>query len=65
MGYHVVLFANAAMRVAARAAGEALAELRRTGDAAPLMDRMLSWEDRQALVGLPEIEALERRYAED
>lgn len=65
MGYRAVLFANAAMRVAARAAGEALAELRRTGDAAPLIDRMLSWEDRQALVGLPEIEALERRYAED
>lgn len=65
MGYRVVLFANAAMRVAARAAGEALTELRRTGDAAPLMGRMLSWEDRQALVGLPEIEALERRYAED
>jgi len=64
MGYAAVLFANTAMRVAAQAAGDALVELRRTGDAAPLMDRMLSWQDRQALVGLPEIEALERRYAE-
>jgi 2-methylisocitrate lyase-like PEP mutase family enzyme len=64
MGYAAVLFANTAMRVAAQAAGDALIELRRTGDAAPLMDRMLSWQDRQALVGLPEIEALERRYAE-
>jgi 2-methylisocitrate lyase-like PEP mutase family enzyme len=64
MGYRAVIFANTAMRVAARAAADALGELRRTGDVAPLMDRMLSWEQRQALVGLPEIEALERRYAE-
>jgi 2-methylisocitrate lyase-like PEP mutase family enzyme len=64
MGYRAVLFANTAMRVAAKAAGDALVELRATGDAAPLMDRMLSWPDRQALVGLPEIEALERQYAE-
>ena len=64
LGYRVVLFANTALRVAAKAAGAALAELARTGDAAPLMDRMLSWDERQALVGLPEIEALERRYAE-
>lgn len=64
MGFRVVLFANTALRVAARAAGEALRELRATGDARPLVDRMLTWQERQALVGLPEIEALERRYAE-
>jgi hypothetical protein len=28
----------------------------------PLVGRMLSWDDRQALVGLDEIEALEQRY---
>ena len=65
MGYRIVLFANTALRVAARAAGDALAQLRSTGDAGPLQDRMLSWEERQAIVGLPELEALERRYAED
>lgn len=63
MGYRVVLFANTALRVAAAAVRDAFAELRRTGDAAGLVGRMLSWEDRQALVGLPDIEALERRYA--
>ena len=62
LGYAVVLFANTALRVAARAVRDALAELRRTGDARPLMDRMLSWEERQALVGLDEIEALDARY---
>lgn len=63
LGYRVVLFANTALRVAAAACRDALAELRRTGDAGRLVDRMLSWEERQTLLGLPEIEALERRYA--
>ncbi len=62
LGYRVVLFANTALRVAARAVGEAFADLRATGDAGLLMDRMVSWQERQALVGLPEIEALEQRY---
>lgn len=65
MGYRIVLFANTAMRVGARAMRDALTELRVTGDSRPLQDRMLSWEDRQALVGLPEIEALEARYRVD
>jgi 2-methylisocitrate lyase-like PEP mutase family enzyme len=65
MGYRIVLFANTAMRVGARAIRDALTELRATGDSRPLQERMLSWEDRQALVGLPEIEALEARYRVD
>jgi 2-methylisocitrate lyase-like PEP mutase family enzyme len=65
MGYRIVLFANTAMRVGARAIRDALTELRVTGDSRPIQDRMLSWEDRQALVGLPEIEALEARYRVD
>jgi len=65
MGYRIVLFANTVMRVGARAMRDALNELRATGDSRSLQDRMLSWEDRQALVGLPEIEALEARYRVD
>jgi 2-methylisocitrate lyase-like PEP mutase family enzyme len=62
LGYRIVLFANTALRIGAAAVREALGELRVTGDARPLVGRMLSWEDRQALVGLDEIEALEQRY---
>lgn len=62
LGYRIVLFANTALRIGAAAVRDALVELRATGDARPLTDRMLSWEDRQALVGLAEIEALEERY---
>lgn len=64
LGYCAVLFANTALRIAAAAVREALGDLRRTGDASALVDRMLSWEERQLLVGLPEIEALEQRYGE-
>jgi 2-methylisocitrate lyase-like PEP mutase family enzyme len=62
MGYRVILFANTALRAAALAVRDALGELRATGDSRGLLDRLLSWEDRQELVGVPEIEALELRY---
>lgn len=65
MGYRAVIFANAAMRMAAAAVRDAFAEMKATGDTRGLIDRMLSWPDRQSLVGLPEVEALEARYRVD
>lgn len=65
LGYRIVLYANTALRVAARAAQAALVELRSRGDTRGLLDRMLGWQERQAIVGLPELEALAERYAED
>lgn len=62
MGYRIVLFANTALRVAIRSARDALRRLRETGDSRFLIDSMLTWEERQALVGLSEIERLEQRY---
>jgi 2-methylisocitrate lyase-like PEP mutase family enzyme len=62
LGYRVVLFANTALRVGAAAVRSALTDLRATGDAGRLIDRMLSWDERQELVGLDRIRALERRY---
>jgi 2-methylisocitrate lyase-like PEP mutase family enzyme len=62
MGYRIVLFANTALRIAARAARDALQVLRATGDSRSLLVSMLTWNERQALVGLPEIERLEERY---
>jgi len=65
MGYRVVLFANTALRVAAAAVRDAFAELRTSGDTRGLLDRMLAWQERQALVGLPELETLAARYDEE
>ena len=65
MGYRAVIYANAAMRMGAAAVRDAFEEMRATGDTRGLLDRMLAREDRQALVGLPEVEALEARYRVD
>ena len=53
------------MRMAAAAVRDTFAEMKATGDTRGLIDRMLSWPDRQSLVGLPEVEALEARYRVD
>jgi 2-methylisocitrate lyase-like PEP mutase family enzyme len=63
MGYRVALFANTALRSAAFAARSALEALRRDGTSRELLDSMIGWEDRQRLVGKPEIDRLETRYA--
>jgi 2-methylisocitrate lyase-like PEP mutase family enzyme len=63
LGYRIVLFANTALRLAARAVREGLAELRASGSSAALLDRLLPWDERQRLVGLPEYRALADRYA--
>lgn len=63
MGYRIVLYANTALRVGAAAIRDAFAVLRADGDSSRLVDRMLSWQDRQALVGLADVKELEQRYA--
>jgi 2,3-dimethylmalate lyase len=63
MGYRVVIFANTALRVAARAVQDAMRVLRQEGTTRSLLERMLSWDERQRLVGLPDYEALARRFA--
>lgn len=64
MGYAIALYANLAMRVAARSVSDAFAVLRRDGSSAALVDRMLSWEERQELVDLDGWQALDRGIAD-
>jgi 2-methylisocitrate lyase-like PEP mutase family enzyme len=64
MGYRLALYANLALRVAARAVAEAFRTLREEGTSARLTSRMLEWEERQELVGLPEWEAVDERVAD-
>ncbi|MEX2547987.1 MAG: isocitrate lyase/PEP mutase family protein [Chloroflexota bacterium] len=63
LGYRIVLFANTALRLAARAVQEGLAVLRRDGTSGSLADRLLPWDERQRLVGLGEYRVLAERYA--
>ncbi|MBX5490930.1 MAG: oxaloacetate decarboxylase [Chloroflexi bacterium] len=63
MGYKLALYANTALRAAARGIQRALAYLAAHGSTLGADDLLIDWETRQRLVRLPEIEALERRYA--
>lgn len=63
MGYRVILYANTALRVGMLAIRSALATLRAEGSSRSLSDRLVSWEERQRLVGKPAIDELEGRYA--
>lgn len=63
LGYKVVLYPNTALRVAMQAVREALARLREDGSSRALLERLVGWQERQRIVRLPEIEALERAFA--
>lgn len=60
LGYSLIYYANAIPRAALRAAFDAARSLleRGTSDEIP----MLTWQERQSLVKLPELSALEKRY---
>lgn len=64
MGYRVVLFANALSRLACAAAIRGLQTLRAHGTTTPIVDDMLGWEQRQAIVGLPAWQAFEAGVVE-
>jgi hypothetical protein len=48
--------------MAIAAVREALTRLRADGMSRAVLDRLRSWQERQRLGGLPEYEALERRF---
>ncbi len=63
MGFRLIIYANTALRVAAKAVQDAISELLSVGTSAGLEHRMLSWDERQRLVRLPEFESLDERFA--
>jgi len=65
LGFSMVLFANATLRVAHRAITVLLRELAETGSTNGLLDQMASWTERQEAVGKSEFDALERKYSTD
>lgn len=64
MGFNIILFANAALYLGSYAIRQGLAVLRETGTTQSLLDRMLTFQERQALVGLEEADAYERELVE-
>jgi 2-methylisocitrate lyase-like PEP mutase family enzyme len=63
LGYRLVLFANTALRLSAFAVQRGLEVVRRDGSSDALADRLLDWNERQRLVGLPDYLASAERYA--
>jgi 2-methylisocitrate lyase-like PEP mutase family enzyme len=63
MGFGLVLYANAALQASALAMQEVLGALGRDGSLAAVSHRLASFAERQRLVGKPEWDALEARFA--
>jgi 2-methylisocitrate lyase-like PEP mutase family enzyme len=63
MGFGVVLYANAALQASVLAMQEVLGALRRDGSLKAVSNRLASFAERQRLVGKPEWDAFETRFA--
>src|SRR5438876_204764 len=61
-GFRMAIFANQALRAAIVAMRDALGEMRRSGTAASVEERIASLEEVYALVGVPELRANEQRF---
>jgi 2-methylisocitrate lyase-like PEP mutase family enzyme len=64
-GYAIVLHANAILHAALKASQEVLTALERDHSLASVADRLISFEERQKLVGKDSWDELERRYKAD
>lgn len=62
MGYRLVIYPNLLTRVMARAARDALVELRARGSSSGLLGGMLSFSELNAFLGLPELQTLADRF---
>jgi carboxyvinyl-carboxyphosphonate phosphorylmutase len=62
IGYKVVSFSNSVSRTAAKAMQEVLQEIKEKGTTAEFLDRMISFEERNEILGLATIYELEERF---
>lgn len=65
MGYKLVIYSAPARLAAVKAITEVMRELKRTGATAGVKDRMITFAEWTELTGLPDVQALERRYGAD
>jgi 2-methylisocitrate lyase-like PEP mutase family enzyme len=63
MGFALVLYANASLQAALKAAQDVLAALKRDGSLTAVADKLASFDERQRVVAKPTYDALEQRYA--
>ena len=61
-GFDLVIYPTTAFKAAAKTMREVYEEILSTGTQAGVMDRVMTWEERDAVTGHDEIRDLERRY---
>jgi len=64
MGFRIILYANAALYLGSFAIKQGLAVLRDKGTTESMLDRMLSFQERQALVGLDKADRWEQELVQ-
>lgn len=63
MGFSIMLYANSAMRASIFGARDVLQHLFNTGSTEKVLDRLITWEERQSLVSKQKFDELEQRFA--
>jgi 2-methylisocitrate lyase-like PEP mutase family enzyme len=64
-GYRVVIIPSDLQRASIRAMEDVLAAIKRDGNSAAMIDRMASFQEREAVVDTPGLLALDRRFVSD
>ena len=64
-GYRVAIIPSDLQRAAIRAMEDVLAAIKRDGNSAAVIDRMATFQEREAIVDTPGLLALDRRFASD
>lgn len=64
LGFSLILYPNSALRLGAYAIREGMSVLRKTGMTESIMDKMISFEERQRIVGLDVADTYERDLVE-
>jgi len=64
LGYAIVIFPISTLLAATRAIREVLAQIREAGTPAPVMERLVPFQEFLDFIGLPEVREIERRFAE-
>lgn len=62
IGFKIVIYANTALRAAGSAVRDALRVLKDEGTTTSILNRLLSWDERQRLVRLSHYNELEKKY---
>ena len=65
LGFRLIIFPISTLLTATQAIREALTQIRAAGSPLPIMDQLLPFEEFTDFIGMPEIQELEERFADE